>query len=277
MRSHSGSWNGYWYNDWKGNDLYQEQRLEYDSINLIIICSKFKFAGMFTLTQTQPMKKILQQYEVFGIKVEASPQRPVEGSDVTLSCTISRLPDTVSLHWNPVGSSQQNRRNTDQIRLNNTVYLMLRHVTVEDGELYQCEVRENGNIVFTSKANFTVDTEDHGFKHTIVVITGGLAFLFIIILVMVLCLRKRKITALGNPKQKSQQTMRNTEDDSNLYASPNEIQSIEGTNEMPETETSHIAEYMSVSRKAIQRDTQKNIHYASICFEKNAPEPAFFK
>ncbi|XP_072924076.1 uncharacterized protein [Hemitrygon akajei] len=218
IRSRTSSWSGNWNNDWKGNDLHQEQRLDYDSINLIIICSKFKFAGMFTLTQTQPMKKILQQYEVFGIKVEVSAQWTVEGSDVTLSCTISRLPDTVSLHWKPVGSSQQNRRNTDQIRLNNTIYLTLRNATVEDGKLYHCEVRENGSVVFTSKANFTVDTEDHGFKHTTVVITGGLAFLVIIILVMVLCLRKRKVT-----------------------------------------------------------DTQKNIHYASICFEKNAPEPAFFK
>ncbi|XP_062908705.1 uncharacterized protein LOC134348852 [Mobula hypostoma] len=244
IRGNSGSWNGHWNNDWKGSDLYHEQRLDYDNINLIIKCSQFKFAGMFTLTQTQPMKKILHEYEIFGIKVETSSQRPVMGSNVTLSCTISRLPDTVSLHWKPVGSSQQNRRNTDQIHLNNTVYLMVRHVTVEDGKLYQCEVRENGNVVFTSKANFTVHTEDYSFKHTTFVITSGLALLLIIILVMVLCLRKRKLT---------------------------------GTNEMREPETSHIAEYMSVSRKTIQEGTQENIHYASICFEKNAPEPAFLK
>ncbi|XP_059845854.1 uncharacterized protein LOC132405173 [Hypanus sabinus] len=34
---------------------------------------------------------------------------------------------------------------------------MVRHVTLEDGKLYQCEVRESGNIVLTNKANFTVD------------------------------------------------------------------------------------------------------------------------
>ncbi|XP_072924068.1 uncharacterized protein [Hemitrygon akajei] len=100
----------------------------------------------------------MKQNENFEVKVVANPRSPVVGSDVTLSCTISRLPDTVSLCWKPVGSSQQNRRNTDQIWLNNTVYLMLRHVTVEDGKLYECEVRENGNIVKTMKGDFSVGT-----------------------------------------------------------------------------------------------------------------------
>ncbi|XP_032868285.1 uncharacterized protein LOC116966256 [Amblyraja radiata] len=54
-------------------------------------------------------------------------------------------------------SSQQNRGNTDQIRLDNTVYLMVQHVTLEDGNLYVCEVRENGNILHTSNGDFTVD------------------------------------------------------------------------------------------------------------------------
>lgn len=92
--------------------------------------------------------------------VEASPQTPLLGSDVTLSCTISRLSDTVSLHWRPMDSSQQNRSNTDQIRLDNTVYLMVQHVTVEDGKLYVCDVRENGNIVHTSNGDFTVDNSE---------------------------------------------------------------------------------------------------------------------
>ncbi|XP_072120184.1 uncharacterized protein [Mobula birostris] len=151
----SRRWTGNWNDDWRSINLCQEMRLDYRTGNLIINGPNFKFAGLFTLTQAQ---KNVKQYEIFGIKVETSSQQPLLGSDVTLSCTISRLPDTISLHWKTVGSSQQNRRNTDQIRLNNTVYLMVRHVTVEDGKLYQCEVRENGNIVLTSKADFTVDT-----------------------------------------------------------------------------------------------------------------------
>ncbi|XP_032885415.1 uncharacterized protein LOC116978404 [Amblyraja radiata] len=34
---------------------------------------------------------------------------------------------------------------------------MIRHVTVEDGKLYVCEVKENGNIVLTSNGDFTVN------------------------------------------------------------------------------------------------------------------------
>ncbi|XP_051869512.1 uncharacterized protein LOC127569165 [Pristis pectinata] len=146
-------WNTQWNDD---SNLYQKIERNPGTIDLRIINPTFQFAGLFTLTQTQPSKKILKQYETFGISVEANPQQPVVGSDVTVSCTISRLPDTVSLQWEPMDLSQQNRRNTDQIRLNNTVYLMVRHVTVEDGKLYACEVRENGTIIHTAKAHFSV-------------------------------------------------------------------------------------------------------------------------
>ncbi|XP_055498695.1 uncharacterized protein LOC129701495 isoform X2 [Leucoraja erinacea] len=145
-------------NYWSKVDLYPEMYVNHGTLDLTIYNPTFKLAGFFTLAQTEPRKQILKQYEIFGIKVEASPQRPLLGGDVTLSCTISRLSDTVSLHWRPMDSSQQNRSNTDQIRLNNTVYLMIRHVTVEDGKLYVCEVKENGNIVLTSNGDFTVNT-----------------------------------------------------------------------------------------------------------------------
>ncbi|XP_072120622.1 uncharacterized protein [Mobula birostris] len=147
--------------------IFRDLETNTDTVDLIIWAPTLKFAGSIILAQTEPSYEILKQYEIFGIKIEMRPQRLVEGSDVTLSCTISRLPDTVSLHWKPVGSSQQNRRNTDQIRLNNTVYLMVPDVTVEDGKLYQCEVRENGNIVLTSKADFTVYTRGHNKRYTL--------------------------------------------------------------------------------------------------------------
>ncbi|XP_062908711.1 uncharacterized protein LOC134348859 [Mobula hypostoma] len=147
--------------------IFREMETNTDTIDLTIWDPTLKFAGSIILAQTEPSYEILKQYEIFGIKVETRPQRPVEGSDITLSCTISRLLDTVSLHWKPVGSSQQNRRNTDQIRLNNTVYLMVQHVTVEDGELYQCEVQENGNIVLTIKSDFTVGTGRHNKRYSL--------------------------------------------------------------------------------------------------------------
>ncbi|XP_032868260.1 uncharacterized protein LOC116966223 [Amblyraja radiata] len=147
----------YWIKDNAAGNLYPEMKVNTSTLALTIDKPTFKLAGIFTLNQTEPIKQILKQYEIFGMKVEASPRRPLLGSDVTLSCTISRLSDTVSLHWRPMDSSQQNRSNTDQIRLDNTVYLMVQHVTVEDGKLYVCEVRENGNILHTSNGDFTVN------------------------------------------------------------------------------------------------------------------------
>ncbi|XP_051871321.1 uncharacterized protein LOC127570086 [Pristis pectinata] len=162
-----GWWREQWNNDWRRSVWYQELRVDGGTVNLRIKKPNFKIAGLFTLTQTQPTKQILKQYEIFGIKVEASPQWSVVGSDVTLSCTISRLPDTVSLQWERKDSSQQNRRGTVQIRLNNTVYLMVQQLTVEDGKLYVCQVRENGDIVRTTEADFTVVTSLYGKCYTV--------------------------------------------------------------------------------------------------------------
>ncbi|XP_055487974.1 uncharacterized protein LOC129695223 [Leucoraja erinacea] len=140
-------------------NLYPGMKVNTSTLDLTIDKPTFNLAGIFTLNQTEPIKQILKQYEIFGMKVEGSPRKPLLGSDVTLSCTISRLSDTVSLHWRPMDSSQQNRSNTDQIRLDNTVYLIVQHVTVEDGKLYVCEVRENGKILHTSNGNVTVNND----------------------------------------------------------------------------------------------------------------------
>ncbi|XP_051871328.1 uncharacterized protein LOC127570088 isoform X2 [Pristis pectinata] len=166
-RTSAGNWSRHGNRHYVNLYVLQEIRGNPKTINLRIRDPIFKLAGSFTLIQTQPRKHILQQHEIFGIKTEASPQRSVVGSDVTLSCTISRLPDTVSLQWEPKDSSQQNRRDIDQIRLNNTVYLMVRHVTVEDGKLYACQVRENGNIVLTSKADFVVTNDLYQQSYTL--------------------------------------------------------------------------------------------------------------
>ncbi|XP_078391725.1 uncharacterized protein LOC144674077 [Cetorhinus maximus] len=149
-------------------DISQRIHKDWGTLNLRIRNPTFKLAGMFTWSQTQPRKKILKQYEVFGIKVETDSQRPVMGSDITLSCTISRLSDTVSLHWKQRGSSQQNgRKNTDEIHLNNTVYLIVRHVGAGNQNLYTWEVQENNSIVLTGYTNVDVDWDLHNKKYTL--------------------------------------------------------------------------------------------------------------
>ncbi|XP_059845861.1 uncharacterized protein LOC132405181 [Hypanus sabinus] len=141
-------------------DISQRLHVDWGTLNLRIRKPTFQLAGLFTWNQTQIGGNTLSEWEVFGIKVKADSQRPVMGSDVTLSCTISRLPDTVSLHWKPRGSCQRSN-NTDQIRLNNTVYLMVRQVGTRDPGLYTWEVQENGSIVLTGDTNVGVDEDLH--------------------------------------------------------------------------------------------------------------------
>ncbi|XP_048449375.1 uncharacterized protein LOC109937144 isoform X2 [Rhincodon typus] len=90
------------------------------------------------------------------------------GSDITLSCTISRLSDTVSLHWKQRNPSLQNRRmNTDEIRLNKTVYLIVRHAGVENQNLYTWEIQENNSIILTGNINIDVDLNLHDKMYTL--------------------------------------------------------------------------------------------------------------
>ncbi|XP_041049862.1 uncharacterized protein LOC121281175 isoform X3 [Carcharodon carcharias] len=166
-RDRSGRWNAEWSRQFRTSKLYRWIIKDQYTINLRIDNPGIQFAGLFTLTQAQPRNEILKHYEIFGIKVETDSQRPVMGSDITLSCTISRLSDTVSLHWKQRGSSQQNRRKTDQIRLNNTAYLMVKCVTVEDEKLYECEVKENGSNVITGNADFLVSQYLYGKSYTL--------------------------------------------------------------------------------------------------------------
>ncbi|XP_041050287.1 uncharacterized protein LOC121281409 [Carcharodon carcharias] len=161
-RDRSGWWSAEWSQQFKTSKLFRWIINDRNTINLRIRNPIIQFAGLFTLTRTQPRNEILKHYEIFGIKAEASPQWALVGSDITLSCTISSLSDTVSLHWKQRDSSQQNRRKTDQIRLNNTAYLMVKHVTVEDGNLYACEVKENGSNVITGNVDISLDEYLHG-------------------------------------------------------------------------------------------------------------------
>ncbi|XP_038652086.1 uncharacterized protein LOC119965407 [Scyliorhinus canicula] len=167
QKKYWGSWNAEWSEYFRKNKLYQWIYRDRHTINLIIQNPTLKLSGLFTLFQTQPSKKLLKQHEIFGVQVESSPLWPPLGSDVTLSCTISRLSDTVSLHWKQRDSSQLNRSKTDQIRINNTVYLTVKHVPGEDARLYVCEVKENGFITLTVKVDFSISQYLHNIKYTL--------------------------------------------------------------------------------------------------------------
>ncbi|XP_072446515.1 uncharacterized protein [Chiloscyllium punctatum] len=162
-------WAVKWSDDYNDTpDISQTIHQQCGTLNLLIRNPSFELAGLFTWTQTQPSKKILKQIELFVIKVEVDSQRPVMGSDITLSCTISKLSDTVSLHWKQRNSSQENRRiNTDEIRLNNTVHLIIRNAGAEDQNLYTWEVQENNSNILTGNTNIDVDQNLHDKKFTL--------------------------------------------------------------------------------------------------------------
>ncbi|XP_072447359.1 uncharacterized protein [Chiloscyllium punctatum] len=117
------------------------------TLNLRITRPGFELAGLFSCRQGNPSTTILAQYEMFGIKVETDTQSPEMGSDITLSCTISRLLDTVNLHWKQRALFRKNGR--DKIHLNNTVYLLVRSIRRLDFKLYTCEVQKNGTTIIT--------------------------------------------------------------------------------------------------------------------------------
>ncbi|XP_067851889.1 uncharacterized protein [Heptranchias perlo] len=162
----SGWWSVQWSDHFRNSNLYSKIQLDPGTIDLRIRNSRFEFAGLFILTQKWS-RIILKQYEIFGVRVESNPQSAVVGSDIILSCTISKLSDTVSLQWKQSDSSQQNRRNTDQIRIKNTVYFIIRHVAVEDKELYVCEVQTNGSILIKGKADFSMTQYLDGENYTL--------------------------------------------------------------------------------------------------------------
>ncbi|XP_042196023.1 uncharacterized protein LOC121850055 [Callorhinchus milii] len=114
--------------------------------------------GLFLLTQPED-NKTLNQYEAFGVKVEKEEHYVHSGTDVTLSCSISRLPDGVSLQWKHRESTQHNSGNsTEQLLINNTLYLIVRHVRGDGKQKYMCEVQDNGSTVLAADMDFEVNT-----------------------------------------------------------------------------------------------------------------------
>ncbi|XP_078267309.1 vascular cell adhesion protein 1-like isoform X2 [Rhinoraja longicauda] len=138
-----------------------------NSPHLTIENVAFEAAGLFTFRQMEPEKKILKQYEIFSIKVGRDPRYQFRGSDVTLHCTISKLPDTISLHWTEKKPSQQSgRNNTDQIQLNNTVYLIVHDVQMQDKERYACEIQDQRRTVLTVDVELYLSQSNYGLEST---------------------------------------------------------------------------------------------------------------
>ncbi|KAJ8332332.1 hypothetical protein SKAU_G00426870 [Synaphobranchus kaupii] len=88
----------------------------------------FKNAGVFTFIQTKPEKVTLAQVEVFTVKVRPFHSLEVdEGSDVTMSCEVSRLPDSATLDW------ERDREPTANTTL---IFNQTAHITIHSTDLH---------------------------------------------------------------------------------------------------------------------------------------------
>ncbi|XP_067899147.1 uncharacterized protein [Heterodontus francisci] len=158
-----------WRAEWGSKDTEREESKWHqinDSLDIKITNAAFEASGLFTCRQTEPEEKILKQYDVFAIKVERHPRYQFIGSDVTLSCTISRLSGTVSLQWKERNSPQHNRRKTDQIRLNNKVYLIVQDFQEDDAHRYACKVQDNGRTVLSVPIELHFSMSEFGRQYT---------------------------------------------------------------------------------------------------------------
>ncbi|XP_032868270.1 uncharacterized protein LOC116966233 [Amblyraja radiata] len=66
---YNGTWSKQWGNGWGNTDKNQEVDVDDHTGNLAITKPRFKWSGLFTLTETHPRNQILKQYEIYGMKV----------------------------------------------------------------------------------------------------------------------------------------------------------------------------------------------------------------
>ncbi|XP_064176011.1 uncharacterized protein LOC135246501 [Anguilla rostrata] len=112
----------------------------------IYLQPKLQNAGVFTFIQTKPEKVKVAQFEVFAAEVKPSRWSSVkEGSDVTMSCEVSHLPDSATLDW------ERDREPTANTTLiyNNTAHIIIHSADRYSEGTYNCTLRWNGALIFS--------------------------------------------------------------------------------------------------------------------------------
>uniref|UniRef100_A0A4W3JUA3 Uncharacterized LOC103184117 n=1 Tax=Callorhinchus milii TaxID=7868 RepID=A0A4W3JUA3_CALMI len=144
MTAHQNHWRVKWLQE----DTAKEWRQINKSLGLTMENPEFETSGLFTCRQTEPQNRTLSQYQVFTVKVDQKERCQSMDAEVTLSCSISRLPDGVRLQWKHRESAQNSSSNdTDQLQINNMLYLMIK---ANDSDQYTCAVQDGEEIVLTS-------------------------------------------------------------------------------------------------------------------------------
>ncbi|XP_029567242.1 uncharacterized protein LOC115160882 isoform X1 [Salmo trutta] len=112
--------------------------IDYD----VTVKPKFECAGVFLLVRTNvPLVKI----EIFAIKITPSfwPSFRL-GSDVSVSCEVSSLPEGATLQW----EREEGPTSNTTLSCNNTVHMVIHSVHPDSQGAYYCTFRQNGTLLY---------------------------------------------------------------------------------------------------------------------------------
>ncbi|XP_036830506.1 uncharacterized protein LOC110520222 isoform X3 [Oncorhynchus mykiss] len=120
--------------------------------------TKYENAGEFVLMQTKPASAVLARFEVFSFVVKATPNyngnEVYLGSDVSVRCEVSHIPDGATLQWEIDGDSTSNTT----LFYNKTAHMIIHTVDQNYQGRSNCNFRLNGELLFRDYTTLSVQT-----------------------------------------------------------------------------------------------------------------------
>ncbi|KAK6310006.1 hypothetical protein J4Q44_G00198870 [Coregonus suidteri] len=109
----------------------------------VTVKPKFECAGVFLFVRTNVP---LAQIEIFATKVTPSfwPSFRL-GSDVSISCEVSSLPEGATLQWEREGDPTSNTT----LFYNNTAHMVIHTVDQDSQGTYYCTFKQNGTLLYS--------------------------------------------------------------------------------------------------------------------------------
>ncbi|XP_071211566.1 uncharacterized protein [Salvelinus alpinus] len=120
---------------------------------------KCENAGEFVFMQTKPASAVLERFEVFGFVFKVTPNykgnQVYLGSDVSVRCEVSSIPDGATLQWERDGDSTSNTT----LFYNKTAHMIIHTVDQNYQGRSNCNFRLNGELLFTVYTTLNVQTD----------------------------------------------------------------------------------------------------------------------
>ncbi|XP_024262325.1 uncharacterized protein LOC112237958 [Oncorhynchus tshawytscha] len=120
--------------------------------------TKQENAGEFVLMQTKPASAVLARFEVFSFVVKATPNyygnKVYLGSDVSVLCEVSHIPDGAILQWERDGDSTSNTT----LFYNKRAHMIIHTVDQNYQGRSNCSFRLNGQLLSTVYTTLNVQT-----------------------------------------------------------------------------------------------------------------------